>query len=66
MKVFTNILLLLATALIIFNTSLIDFNNPLEGKSMIAFIGIAASLCAVLILVIFKMSKYLEQKMNDK
>jgi tetrahydromethanopterin S-methyltransferase subunit E len=66
MKIFTNVLVSLALGLILFNISLLDFKHPLEGNSMIAFIGIAASLCAVLILLIFKMSKKIEEKMNDK
>ena len=66
MKVFTNILVILALGLIIFNITLLDFKNPFEGNSMVAFIGIAASICAVLILLIFKMSKNIEEKMNDK
>jgi len=66
MKLFTNILVVLAIVLIIFNISLLDFQNPLEGNSMIAIIGIAASLCAILILLIFRMSKSIEEKMNDK
>ena len=66
MKLFTNILVVLAIVLIIFNISLLDFKNPLEGNSMIAIIGIAASVCAILILLIFRMSKSIEEKMNDK
>ncbi len=66
MKLFTNILVVLAIALIIFNISLLDFSHPFEGNSMIAFIGIAASFCAVLILLIFRMSKSIEDKMKDK
>jgi len=66
MKIFTNILVILALGLIVFNISLLDFKHPLEGNSMIAFIGIAASICAVLILLIFRMSKSIEEKMNDK
>ena len=66
MKIFTNILVVLAIGLIIFNISLLDFKNPLEGNSMIAIIGIAASFCAILILLIFRMSKSIEEKMNDK
>lgn len=66
MKLFTNILVVLAIMLIIFNISLLDFKNPLEGNSMIAIIGIAASFCAILILLIFRMSKSIEEKMNDK
>ena len=66
MKLFTNILVGLAIALIIFNISLLDFNNPFEGNSMVAIIGIAASFCAVLILLIFRLSKCIEDKMKDK
>jgi hypothetical protein len=66
MKIFTTVLVCIALGLILFNISLLDFKHPLEGNSMVAFIGIAASLCAVLILLIFKMSKKIEEKMNDK
>jgi len=65
MKIFTNVLMSLALGLIIFNITLLDFKNPLEGNSMIAFIGIAASVCAILILLIFRMSKNIEKKMNQ-
>lgn len=66
MKIFTNILVVLAIGLVFYNVSLLDFQHPLEGNSMIAFIGIAASFCAILILLIFRMSKSIEEKMNDK
>lgn len=66
MKIFTSVLVFLALALIIFNVTLLDFKNPFKGDSIVAFIGIAASLCAVLILLIFRMSKKIEEKMNDK
>lgn len=58
--------MILALGLIVFNITLLDFENPLQGNSMVAFIGIAASICAVLILLIFRMSKNIEEKMNDK
>jgi len=66
MKIFTNILVLLAVALIIFNITLLDFKNLFKGDSIVAFVGIAASFCAVLILLIFRMSKKIMEKMNDK
>lgn len=66
MKTFTNILVLLAVALIIFNITLLDFKNLLKGDSIVACVGIIASLCAVLILLIFRMSKKIVEKMNDK
>lgn len=65
MKIFTSILVLLALALIVFNITLLDFKNPFQGDSIVAFIGIAASFCAVLILLIFRISKRIEEKMND-
>lgn len=66
MKIFTGILVFLALALIVFNITLIDFKNPLQGDSAVAFIGIAAASCAVLILLIFRLSKKIEEKMNHR
>lgn len=66
MKIFTSILVLLALALIVFNITLLDFTNPFQGDSMVAFIGIAASFCAVLILLIFRISKRIEEKTNGR
>lgn len=65
MKIFTNILIFLAVALILVNIYLLDFNNPFEGDSVVALIGIAASFCAVLILLIFRMSKKIEDKLKN-
>jgi hypothetical protein len=62
MKIFIYTLIAIALGLIIFNITLIDFSNPLEGNSLIALIGIIASLCAVCILIIFKMAKNIEEK----
>jgi hypothetical protein len=66
MKIFTNILVFLAVALIVFNITLLDFKHPFQGDSVIGLIGVAASFCAVLILLIFRMSKIIEEKTNDK
>ena len=66
MKIFTTILIILAIALIIFNITLLDFNSPFEGNSIVALIGIAASFCAVFILLIFKMSKKIEDKIKNQ
>ncbi|HSD07199.1 hypothetical protein [Flavobacterium sp.] len=65
MKIFTNILVLLAVALLIFNITLIDFHNPFKGDSVIAIVGVVASFCAVLILLIFRISKKIVEKIND-
>ncbi len=65
MKIFTNLLILIAIALIIFNVTLLDFDKPFEGNSIVALIGIAAAFCAVFILLIFKMSKKIEEKLKN-
>ncbi|MFY8181159.1 MAG: hypothetical protein ACOVLG_05225 [Flavobacterium sp.] len=66
MKIFTTILILLAVGLMAFNITLLDFQNPFEGDSLIALVGIAAAFCAVLILLIFKMSKKIEEKLKNQ
>ena len=65
MKIFTSILILLAVALIVFNVTLLDFSQPLEGKSAVALIGVGASFCAILILLIFRISKKIEEKTSS-
>lgn len=66
MKIFTSILVFLAFALIIFNITLLDFDHLFEGSSVIALIGIAASFCAVLILLIFRMSKMIQERTKNQ
>lgn len=64
-KTFSIVLILLALALIAFNVTLVDFQNPLQGDSTIALIGIVASLCAVVLLLIFMTSKKIEKKLKE-
>ncbi|HCQ14547.1 hypothetical protein [Flavobacterium sp.] len=66
MKIFTTILIFLAIGLIIFNFTLLDYNHPFEGESVVALVGIAAAFCAVFILLIFKMSKKIEEKLKNQ
>lgn len=65
MKIFTTTLVVLAIALIIFNITLLDFDHLFEGNSMVALIGVAASICAIFILLIFRMSKVIDEKTRD-
>ena len=66
MKIFTSILILIAVGLVIFNLTMIDFNKPFEGNSSIALIGVAASFCAIFILLIFKLSKKIDDKLKNQ
>ncbi len=63
-KKFTVILIVLAILLIAYNVTLIDFNNPLEGNSIIALIGILAALCAIVLLLIFVTSRKIQNKIE--
>jgi hypothetical protein len=62
MKIFTSILVVLALALIVFNITLLDFSHFFDAKNSVALIGIVSSICAVLILLIFKISKKIEER----
>ncbi len=59
------ILIVLAIALIVYNVTMLNFENPFEGDSIIALIGIAASLCAIVLLLIYMTSKKIQRKMNE-
>ena len=64
-KTLTVILIVLAILLIAYNVTLIDFNNPFEGNSIIALIGILAALCAIVLLLIFMTSYKIQKKIED-
>tara|TARA_Y100000591_G_C21318837_1_gene444534 strand:+ start:94 stop:300 length:207 start_codon:yes stop_codon:yes gene_type:complete len=57
MKVITRILMFLSLGMILFNLFQLNWQSPLEGKSLIALIGIIASSCAFLLLIILEISK---------
>ncbi len=63
-KTLSIILIVLAVALIAYNVTLVNFENPLEGNSVIALIGIVASLCAIVLLLIFMTSKKIQDKVK--
>jgi hypothetical protein len=62
MKIFTYLVVVIALALIVYNIFRIDFDNPFQGDSTVAIIGIAASICAVLLLLLLHFSKIITEK----
>jgi hypothetical protein len=66
MKIFTYIIIALALGLVIFNVRQLDFSNLFSHDSMIALINIVAALCAILILLIFRISKSIEDQLKDQ
>ena len=65
MKTLIYIFLALATGLLIFNVFHIDFDAPLEGDSFAAVIGVGASLCAVILLVILQVTVRIQKKVKN-
>ena len=63
-KTITLILIFLAAILIAYNITLLDLDNLFEGDSLIAAIGIVASLCAIVLLLIFMTAKKIEEKVK--
>ncbi len=63
-KTFAIVLIILALGLIAYNVTLVDFENPFQGDSTIALIGIVASLCAIVLMLIFMTSKKIDQKLK--
>lgn len=64
-KVLTIVLIVLALGLIAYNVTIIDYDNPFEGDSTIALIGVVASLSAIVLLLIFNTSKKIQKKVED-
>lgn len=66
MRIFIYILIALAFGLLVFNITQLDFDNLFSGNSLIALIGIVASLCAICLLFIFKTSKSIQDKYKNR
>lgn len=66
MKIFIYILMLLAVAVIIYNFTLLDFNDPLGDHSALALIGILAATCVLVLMGILLTSKAIARKNKQK
>tara|TARA_R110002049_G_scaffold109580_8_gene258468 strand:- start:178 stop:378 length:201 start_codon:yes stop_codon:yes gene_type:complete len=64
-KIVFFILLLIAGSLIGYNLTQVDFNDPFNGQSTVALICIVAALCAIVLLVIFMISKKIQRKIKE-
>ncbi|WP_397363797.1 hypothetical protein [Olleya sp. R77988] len=62
MKIFTYIITILGIALIAYNATKLDFKGLFEGESIVALITILASVCAIILLQILRISKKIEAK----
>lgn len=64
-KYLSLVLILLGIALIAYNVTMLDFESPFSGDSLIALIGIVAALCAILLVLIFNSSKKIQKKLEE-
>ncbi|MGB3774950.1 MAG: hypothetical protein WA951_06800 [Leeuwenhoekiella sp.] len=62
MKIFIYILMGLATALLIFNLTKVDYGAPLDGNSEVAVISVLACACALVLLLILTISRKIAGK----
>ncbi len=64
-KTVTIVLIILAIALIAFNATMINFEDPFGDDSIVAWIGIVAPLCAIVLLLINQGAKSIANKVKD-
>ena len=66
MKTFLRIMAFLAFGMMIFNATMIDWEMPTEGDSLVAIIGILASGSALLLIWILMLSLKINAKQKGK
>nr|WP_246431411.1 hypothetical protein [Winogradskyella flava] len=66
MKIFTAVLSIIAFALIVFNSTKLNFDALFEGESYTAILTIIAALCAIILLQILRISKKIETLQKRK
>lgn len=66
MKYVIYTIIALASILLIFNLTLLDFDNLFVGDSSIALIGVFAALCTIVLMIILLVSKKIQQKAGNK
>ncbi|WP_073315773.1 hypothetical protein [Aquimarina spongiae] len=62
MKYFIYSLITIATGLLIFNIFHLDFNDLFEEESKTALVGIFASACVIILMLILLISKKIQEK----
>lgn len=66
MKILRYIIILVALGLIIYNSTKLNVDNLFEGDSQVALIGIFASACAIILMLILNTSFKIKEKSKQK
>lgn len=64
MKIFIYSLIAIASGLIIYNFTFVDFENTFSGDSATALIGILASSCVIVLMITLLMSRAISEKVE--
>jgi hypothetical protein len=62
MKIFSYVVIVLAAVLVVYNIMKVDVSNLLGGESAVALIGVVSGLCAIVLMVIYLLSKKVVDK----
>jgi hypothetical protein len=62
MKIFIYSIIILAIVLIGYHSSILDFDNLLQGESAKAAVAILASICVILLMAILLISRSISRK----
>lgn len=65
MKYFIYFLLVSASALLVYNASLLDFNHLLSDDGTVALVGVIACLCVILLMLILLVSRAIKTKSEE-
>ncbi|MHA7055828.1 hypothetical protein ACWGOQ_0001310 [Aquimarina sp. M1] len=66
MKYFIYLLIAVACSLIVYNATVLDFQNILQGDSKTALISILASGCGIILLLILLISRTIQKKRGGR
>lgn len=66
MKYFIYFLILSAIALLIYNATMLNFDNLLGKTSSIALVGVLVSACVIVLMLILLVSRTIKAKVNEK
>lgn len=62
MKLFSYVIIALACVTVVINVLKFDLKHPLEGDSTVALIGIVSALCAIVIVILYRLAKKVDEK----
>lgn len=66
MKYLIYSLIAVASILLIYNLTVLDFNNLFVGNSSIALVGVFAALCVIVLMLILLISRNIKDKTEGK